>query len=112
MKLSFSYSLQQTMNRRRTSSLSRKITVSLALLETLVASGTAASDLNPNILFILTDDLGIGDLGVFYQNARRAAGDPAEPWHATPNLDALAEQGIQLRRHYCPAPVCAPRPIS
>ena len=56
----------------------------------------------PNILFIFTDDMGYGDLGVFHQNAR------AGKRHSTPNLDRIAAEGIQLRRHYCPAPVCAP----
>ncbi len=58
----------------------------------------------PNIIFILCDDMGYGDLGVLYQNSR-AAGLPRE---ATPHLDTLAAEGIQLRQHYCPAPVCAP----
>ena len=58
----------------------------------------------PNIIFILTDDLGYGDLGVLFQNAR-AAGMPKE---ATPNLDIFAAEGMQLRQQYCPAPVCAP----
>ncbi len=62
----------------------------------------------PNIIFILTDDLGLGDVGVFFQNARRAANDRAEPWHLTPQLDRMAAEGVQLRQHYCPAPVCAP----
>ena len=62
----------------------------------------------PNILFVLTDDLGIGDIGVFFQNARRARKDPTKPYHSTPHLDRLAEDGIRLERHYCPAPVCAP----
>ncbi len=80
---------------------------------TLVAAGTcfwaaasgAAEAPRPNIIFILTDDLGYGDLGVFYQNARRDAGLPA---FQTPNLDTMAAEGIRLTRHYCPAPVCAP----
>jgi arylsulfatase A-like enzyme len=63
---------------------------------------------HPNILFILTDDLGYGDVGVFFQNARRQANDRAEPWHLTPRIDAMAAEGVQLRDHYCPAPVCAP----
>lgn len=62
----------------------------------------------PNIIFILTDDLGYGDLGCFYQNERKAAGDRAQPWTFTPHLDRLAAQGMQLREHYCSAPVCAP----
>lgn len=64
-----------------------------------------AAQAKPNIIFILCDDLGYGDLGVFQQNARAAAGLPA--FH-TPNLDAMAAQGAVLSRHYCPAPVCAP----
>jgi arylsulfatase A-like enzyme len=62
----------------------------------------------PNIIFVLCDDLGHGDLGAFFQNQRAAAADPAKPWHFTPRLDTIAAEGIQLRGHYCPAPVCAP----
>lgn len=57
----------------------------------------------PNIIFILVDDMGWGDLGVFYQNDRGE-----QPKHATPHLDSFAAEGMQLRRHYAPAPVCAP----
>jgi arylsulfatase A-like enzyme len=66
------------------------------------------SEEKPNIIFILTDDLGWGDLGVLFQNRRRAANDPSEPWEYTPNLDMLASQGVQMPQHYCAAPVCAP----
>ncbi len=59
----------------------------------------------PNIIFILTDDLGWGELGVYYQNARRAAGEPAL---VTPHLDTLAAEAVRLTNHYCAAPVCAP----
>ncbi|MEJ7769938.1 MAG: hypothetical protein WKF89_19115, partial [Chitinophagaceae bacterium] len=47
----------------------------------------------PNIIFILTDDLGYRDLGVFYQQQREKAKDKSEPWMFTPNLDHLAIQG-------------------
>lgn len=59
----------------------------------------------PNILFILTDDLGYGDLGVFFQNQRKSEG---KPFHSTPYLDKMAREGMMLTRHYVPAPVCAP----
>lgn len=59
----------------------------------------------PNILFILTDDLGYGDLGVLFQNQRA---NEAKPFHRTPYLDSMAQEGILLTRHYVPAPVCAP----
>lgn len=58
---------------------------------------------SPNIIFILTDDLGYGDLGVLYQNSRSEAKKLL-----TPQLDAMASEGTILNRHYCPAPVCAP----
>lgn len=74
----------------------------LALL--LFASPLAAQT-QPNIVFILCDDLGYGDLGVLYQNERRANGLPALD---TPKLDTMAAEGAILTRHYAPAPVCAP----
>ena len=58
----------------------------------------------PNIIFILCDDMGYGDLGVLYQNGRA----PGLPREVTPHLDTLAAEGIRLGQHYCPAPVCAP----
>ena len=62
----------------------------------------------PNVLFILVDDMGWGDLGVFYQNSRDFADHRNKPAFVTPHLDTMAAEGMQLRRHYCPAPVCAP----
>ncbi|MCX2473784.1 sulfatase-like hydrolase/transferase [Pedobacter sp. MC2016-05] len=62
----------------------------------------------PNILFILTDDLGYGDVGVFFQNKRAAAQDRSSPFTLTPNLDEMAASGATLSQHYCAAPVCAP----
>ncbi|MCP5516325.1 MAG: sulfatase-like hydrolase/transferase [Verrucomicrobiales bacterium] len=74
----------------------------------LIMATVAPRAAQPNILFVLVDDLGWGDLGVFFQQQRAAANDPAEPWHFTPKLDGLANEGIRLTHHYCPAPVCAP----
>ncbi|MDP0490601.1 MAG: sulfatase-like hydrolase/transferase [Verrucomicrobiota bacterium JB023] len=66
-----------------------------------ISSAFAAEQ--PNVIFILCDDLGWGDLGISYQNER-----DTELKHATPKLDQMAREGAQLRAHYCPAPVCAP----
>lgn len=68
----------------------------------------AADAPRPNIIFVLCDDLGYGDVGVFFQNIRAIKQDRGEPWHITPNIDQIATAGIQLPHHYCPAPVCAP----
>lgn len=75
----------------------------------LFAFGMVGAVAKPaNILFIMVDDMGWGDLGSFFQNQRAADGDRSEPWHRTPHLDTFADEGMQLRQHYCPAPVCAP----
>ena len=73
-----------------------------------LATACMAMPTKPNVVFIMCDDLGYGDLGVLYQNLRLAANDRTEPWHITPQLDALAGEGMLLTHHYCPAPVCAP----
>ena len=70
----------------------------------VTASGIpSAAPSRPNILFILCDDLGYGDIGVCYQNSRKA-----QPSMTTPHLDTFAAGGIRLDNHYCGAPVCAP----
>ncbi|HOX00820.1 MAG TPA: sulfatase-like hydrolase/transferase [Candidatus Paceibacterota bacterium] len=74
----------------------------------LMAWAALAAEAAPNIVFILVDDMGWGDLGVFFQNSRGFETHRNMPAFATPNLDAMAAQGLQLRRHYCSAPVCAP----
>lgn len=52
----------------------------------------------PNIVFILADDLGLGDVGAYNKDRR---GD-------TPNIDKLAMQGVQLMRFRVMSPVCSP----
>ena len=51
----------------------------------------------PNIIYILADDLGYGDLGCFGQKDIR-----------TPNLDRMAHEGIRFTQHYSGSTVCAP----
>ena len=62
----------------------------------------------PNIVFILCDDLGFGDIGAFYQNQRAALHDRTVPAFSTPNIDSLARDGVKVVQHYSAAPVCAP----
>ncbi len=51
----------------------------------------------PNIIYILADDLGYAELGVYGQNKIE-----------TPNIDGLANSGMLFTQHYSSAPVCAP----
>ncbi|MCD6508495.1 arylsulfatase [Candidatus Poribacteria bacterium] len=51
----------------------------------------------PNIIFILADDLGYGDLGCYGQRLIE-----------TPNIDALAAEGIRFTQCYAGSTVCAP----
>ncbi len=81
--------------------------IAVALTTTLASlclSNSVQAEERPNILFIFCDDLGFGDVGVFYQNSRKAG----QPSFKTPHIDQLAKEGIQLRAHYVGAPVCAP----
>ena len=63
------------------------------------AAGSAARPAapRPNILFILVDDMGFGDLSVM--GNRKIA---------TPNLDRLAKRGMLMTRFYDAAPICSP----
>lgn len=51
----------------------------------------------PNIIYILADDLGYGDLGSYGQKNIK-----------TPNLDRMAEEGMRFTQHYAGSTVCAP----
>ncbi|MEO6750206.1 MAG: sulfatase-like hydrolase/transferase [Chthoniobacteraceae bacterium] len=73
----------------------------------LVAAETKPAP-RPNIIFILCDDLGYGDVGAFYQNQRAALHDRSVPFFSTPHIDTLARDGVKLTQHYSAAPVCAP----
>jgi arylsulfatase A-like enzyme len=72
------------------------------------AAQTAGPARRPNIVLILCDDLGIGDIGAFYQNQRAAMRDRSVPFFQTPYIDTLARDGAKLTQHYSGAPVCAP----
>jgi len=75
--------------------------LALAFLALVGGAGCAgpAPEANrpPNILYILADDLGYGDLGAYGQQVIE-----------TPNLDALARGGMRFTQHYSGSPVCAP----
>ena len=63
----------------------------------LCVPGGSASAAQPNIVFVLADDMGPGDLGCY--------GGTIEP---TPNIDRLAKEGTRFTRYYAAAPICSP----
>jgi arylsulfatase A-like enzyme len=67
-------------------------------LVALAAPGAAAQPASkPNVIFILADDLGYGDLGLYGQKIIQ-----------TPNLDRLAAEGLRFTQFYAGSTVCAP----
>lgn len=68
---------------------------SIILLSSLSAYGQ--QETKPNILFILCDDMGYGDLGCYGQ-----------PYIRTPNLDNMAKEGMRFTQAYAGSPVSAP----
>lgn len=70
-------------------------------LTTLNQSPTWSDDSSkprqPNIIFILADDLGWSELGCY-----------GNGFNETPNLDRLAEEGVRFSQAYASAPVCSP----
>src|SRR6266700_3185572 len=80
--------------------LTRREFIGSAVATTALAAsaglqGAPAS--RPNVLFILADDLGYGDLSCY-----------GRPDYQTPVLDAFARQGIKFMSAYAAAPVCTP----
>lgn len=70
----------------------------LAVFVTLTFSVVAIHAASPpNIIFIMADDLGYGDLGCYGQE-----------WIVTPRIDRMAAEGTRFTNCYAGAPVCAP----
>jgi len=75
--------------------MNRLLLTGLALLLAMSIHLHAAS--SPNIVYIIVDDMGIGDLSCYGQKA----------W-STPNIDRLAKEGMKFTSHYSGSTVCAP----
>jgi arylsulfatase A-like enzyme len=86
--------------RLRIHGLSRTIILAMTLLFLRIdveAKAVAADAARPNIVYIMVDDLGYGDLGCFGQTVVK-----------TPNLDRMAAEGMRLTDHYAGHTVCRP----
>ena len=66
-------------------------------LAALTQTPEVAAQRPPNVIYILLDDAGWGDLGCYGQQKRE-----------TPNMDRLAAEGMRFTQHYAGSTVCAP----
>jgi len=71
--------------------------LSFSCLLTLFAGGALHAASHPNIIFIMADDMGYADAGVYGNQLIH-----------TPNIDRLAGQGLRFTQVYAGHPVCAP----
>ncbi|MEJ7848654.1 MAG: sulfatase [Pyrinomonadaceae bacterium] len=89
------------MKKQNKNTVSRREFVAGAVAGSLLAATTSLSQApsvsRPNLLFILADDLGWGDLSCY-----------GRPDYETPNLDRLAREGVRFTNAYSAAPVCTP----
>ncbi len=76
-----------------------KFTSLLGALLVLMGGASFAAEIptRPNIIFVLADDMGFGDVGCY--------GGTIAP---TPNLDRLAREGTRFTRYYSASPICSP----
>ena len=84
----------------------------LLLAAACLAPPAAAAPDRPNVVLMMADDLGWGDVGYHGPNGEYAAGHhngAGGSRHAfTPHIDQLAKDGIRLERFYSASPVCSP----
>jgi len=74
------------------------LAVSLAAFAVQPGRAAPHAPAPPNIVFILSDDLGYGDLGCYNKDSKIP----------TPNLDRLASEGMRFTDAHAPASVCSP----
>ncbi len=76
----------------------KRLITTLFCIAAIAAAPFCAADENPpNIVYILADDLGWGDLSLYGQRH-----------FDTPNIDRIAKEGMQFTQHYSGSTVCAP----
>jgi arylsulfatase A len=75
----------------------RAAATAIRLAAGLATARASVADRPPNVIFILADDLGYGDLGSYGQEKIR-----------TPHLDRLAAEGMRFTSYYAGSTVCAP----
>ncbi len=82
--------------------MSRSVSLLLVGLAVLATSSTLAAE-RPNIVYIMADDMGIGDVRCFGGDRSRID---------TPHLDALAKAGVKFTDAHSVAAVCVPSRVA
>ena len=73
----------------------------IVLMLTSTGSIQLHAQKKPNIIFILTDDMGYSDINCFGGN-----------FVPTPNIDRIAKGGTKFTKYYSAAPICSPSRVS
>ena len=76
-----------------------RLAVLVSLVAMMAAGGSASAQQKPNVLFILADNIGYGDIGVYGGGELRGA--------PTPRIDRLAAEGLRLTQ-FLVEPSCTP----
>ncbi|MBD2361099.1 sulfatase [Anabaena minutissima FACHB-250] len=91
---------KSSVNRRKFLGMTAAGTLMATTGANLLSKATAQSN-RPNVVFILVDDMGWGDLSIY-----------GRPDFETPNLDRLARQGVRFTNAYANQTVCTPTRIA
>jgi len=81
----------------------KNIIIILAILACLAVTGLADESNKPNLVLIMADDIGLGDIGFYHR--QRTHKPELIP---TPNLDRLISEGMRFGDAHSAAPLCAP----
>uniref|UniRef100_A0A674HB63 Steroid sulfatase n=1 Tax=Taeniopygia guttata TaxID=59729 RepID=A0A674HB63_TAEGU len=76
----------------------------LIICQCAINSIKTCSVSKPNIILLMADDLGVGDLGCYGNRTLRKDNNLVE----TPNIDRLVEEGVTLTQHIAASPLCTP----
>jgi len=73
------------------------ISFAIAIFTLFMSAQQPARTKKPNVIIILTDDMGYGEISCYNKNQI-----------PTPNIDQLAKEGVRFTDFYVPTPYCAP----
>lgn len=85
-----------------------------ALALSMILSSIPAAEQRPNVVVILVDDMGYGDIAAFRSLGLRTEGRRSADAHypPTPHMDRLAAEGLRFTQFYTAAPICSPARVA